>query len=67
MLSLGNRLYNLHVSTGGTWGLNKTVGWAWDIKLRLVGWYWSRWNINFCVLIIPSAIGEWRLTVLLKQ
>jgi hypothetical protein len=40
----------------GTWGLNKTVGWAWDITLRLVGWYWSCWNFNFCGIIIPSAM-----------
>jgi molybdopterin-containing oxidoreductase family membrane subunit len=25
------------VSTGGTWGLNKTVGWAWDIT-NFVWW-----------------------------
>jgi molybdopterin-containing oxidoreductase family membrane subunit len=34
----GYSLYNLHVSTGiGTWGLNKTVGWAWDIKTSFGG------------------------------
>jgi molybdopterin-containing oxidoreductase family membrane subunit len=53
------------VSTGiGTWGLNKTVGWAWDINNFLVGWYWSRWNFDFAVYYFPST---WRMQFRLKQ
>jgi molybdopterin-containing oxidoreductase family membrane subunit len=37
-LPLGFRLYCLHcVYRNGTWGLNKTVGWAWDIT-NFVWW-----------------------------
>jgi hypothetical protein len=34
-------------------------------KLRLVGWYRSRWNFNFCGMHSVSD-GGWRLTVLQK-
>ena len=47
------------VSTGiGTWGLNKTVGWAWDIT-NFVWWvgYRSRRNINFSrIIAFPSKM-----------
>jgi molybdopterin-containing oxidoreductase family membrane subunit len=50
------------VSTGiGTWGLNKTVGWAWDITICLVGWYWSRWNFDFC--FITFIRQRWRMAI----
>jgi len=51
------------------WGLNKTVGWAWDItNFGLVGRYWSRRNIEspryyYCL----GRNGEWLLTVLLRR
>jgi molybdopterin-containing oxidoreductase family membrane subunit len=50
-------LYNL-LSTGiGTWGLNKTVGWAWDIT-NFVWWVGiGHAGINFCgIIIIPSTM-----------
>ena len=35
LYGLGWMIYT--ISTGiGTWGLNKTVGWAWDITLSLI-------------------------------
>ena len=42
------------ISTGiGTWGLNKTVGWAWDIT----NFVWSRRDPDFCcTFIIPSKM-----------
>jgi hypothetical protein len=47
------------VSTGiGTWGLNKTVGWAWDIT-NFVWWVGigHAGNFNFCsIIIIPSTM-----------
>ena len=39
------------IGTGiGTWGLNKTVGWAWDITnfVWWVGRDWSRRDLNLC-------------------
>jgi molybdopterin-containing oxidoreductase family membrane subunit len=50
------------VSTGiGTWGLNKTVGWVGYHKLRLVGWYRSRWNFNFCGITLFRQ--RWRMAI----
>ena len=37
------------IGTGiGTWGLNKTVGWAWDITNFVWCRYWTCWYINLC-------------------
>ena len=48
------------VSTGiGTWGLNKTVGWALGYyQLCMVGRNWSRRDFNFCGIIIISSKVE---------
>jgi molybdopterin-containing oxidoreductase family membrane subunit len=57
-LSFGDSCIIYTVSTGiGTWGLNKNswLGMGYH-KLRLVGWYWSCRNFNFCAIIIPSAM-----------
>ena len=47
------------ISTGiGTWGLNKTVGWAWDIT-NFVWWVGigHAGTLNFCgTFIIPSKM-----------
>jgi molybdopterin-containing oxidoreductase family membrane subunit len=50
------------VSTGiGTWGLNKqSVGMGYH-KLRLVGWYRSRWNFNFCGITLFRQ--RWRMAI----
>lgn len=41
----------------GTWGLNKTVGWGY-YKLRVVGWYWSCRDTNFCSTVVISSEME---------
>ena len=51
------------VSTGiGTWGLNKTVGWAWDIT-NFVWWVGigHAGTLYLCrIIIIPS---KWRMAI----
>jgi molybdopterin-containing oxidoreductase family membrane subunit len=61
---LGIRCIVYTVSTGiGTWGLNlKQLVGHWDILLRLVGWYWSRWNVNFCGTVILFR-QRWRMAI----
>jgi hypothetical protein len=57
------------VSTGiGTWGLNKTVGWAWDIT-NFVWWVGigHAGTLISAVLLFSVSDGEWPLTVLQKQ
>jgi hypothetical protein len=55
------------VSTGiGTWGLNKTVGWAWDITNLFGGCIGHAGTLISAVLLLFRQ--RWRiLTVLLKQ
>jgi molybdopterin-containing oxidoreductase family membrane subunit len=56
-LGLGCIVYT--VSTGiGTWGLNKTVGWAWDIT-NFVWWLvLVTLELYFCSIIIFVNDGE---------
>jgi hypothetical protein len=65
---LGNSCIIYTVSTGGTWGLNKTVGWAWDIT-NFVWWVGigHAGTLISAVLYYSVSDGEWRLTVLQKQ
>ncbi len=57
------------VSTGiGTWGLNKTVGWAWDIT-NFVWWVGigHAGTLISAVLYYSVKNGEWVLTVQQRQ
>jgi molybdopterin-containing oxidoreductase family membrane subunit len=56
------------VSTGiGTWGLNKTVGWAWDIT-NFVWWVGiGHAGTLICCTLLFVSVGEWQLTVLLRR
>ena len=64
---LGCMVYT--VTTGiGTWGLNKTVGWAWISPISFGGLV----SVTPELLSLPYYYysvknGEWRLTVLQKQ
>jgi molybdopterin-containing oxidoreductase family membrane subunit len=58
---LGNRLYNLHVSTGGTWGLNKTVGWAWDITNFV--WWVGIGHAGTLISITLLFRQRWRMAI----
>ena len=57
------------ISTGiGTWGLNKTVNWAWDIT-NFVWWVGMAMPVR---LFLPYCFcsaknGEWQSTVLLRR
>ena len=57
------------ISTGiGTWGLNKTVGWAWDIT-NFVWWVGigHAGTLDFCsTSYFLDKNGVWRLTDLQK-
>ena len=61
---MGNRMYTLpHWNVGiGTWGLNKTVGWAWDIT-NFVWWV----GIGHAGTLISAVLllfrQKWRMAI----
>jgi hypothetical protein len=66
-LGIGCIIYT--ISTGiGTWGLNKTVGWAWDIT-NFVWWVGigHAGTLSLQYFYYSVKDGEWLLTVLLKR
>ena len=67
-IPLGAWLYRICIGTGiGTWGLNKTVGWAWDIT-NFVWWVGigHAGTLISAVLLYLDKNGEWPLIGLLK-
>jgi molybdopterin-containing oxidoreductase family membrane subunit len=59
---LWGSLYNLHRIGIGTWGLNKTVGWAWDIT-NFVWWV----GIGHAGTLISAVLllfrQRWRMAI----
>jgi Ni/Fe-hydrogenase subunit HybB-like protein len=63
VLSFGDWMYYYTISTGiGTWGLNKTVGWAWDIT-NFVWWV----GIGHAGTLISAVLllfrQRWRMAI----
>ena len=62
-IPLGTWLYRIPIGTGiGTWGLNKTVGWAWDIT-NFVWWV----GIGHAGTLISAVLllfrQKWRMAI----